>query len=112
MMNEQSGRRSESEAPVEQTVEQSPQQIDPWMQQAPKSELSPGEALEATEGMKTDPIDAQQAPLGYEVPRAAERGADERSEPVQVEPEWQPPEMSNKKIDKTVDLPHAREFDH
>lgn len=103
-MNEQTGRRSDSE--------QSPQQIDPWMQQAPKPELTPGEAREATEGRKVDPIEAQQPPLGYEVPRTAERGADAGSEPAQVEQEWQPPELSNKKIDKTVDLPHAREFDH
>ena len=111
-MNEQTGRRSDSEA----AAQQSPQQIDPWMQQAPKSELSPGEALEATEGMKADPIEAQQPPLGYQVPRAAERGAeratDAGAEPVQVEQEWQPPELSNKKIDKTADLPHARDFDH
>ena len=32
-------------------------------------------------------------------------------QPPQIEPEWHPPELSEKKIDKTKDLPHARTFE-
>ena len=100
------GRRSDSD-PAEQM---SPDQLDPWMQQKPKPELANPDTGAAGGAGKVDPIDSQQPPMNFE--SSGQRGEEGSTGPVQVEQEWQPPELSNKKIDKTKDLPHAREFDH
>ena len=100
------GRGSDSEA-MEQM---SPDQLDPWMAQKPRPDLAVSSAAEAGSTPKVDPIDAQPPLLNVEP--SLQPGEEESSGATQVEQEWQPPELSNKKIDKTKDLPHAREFGH
>ena len=84
----------------------SPNQIDPWMKQVPQRAAPPPPETAAPQ----DPVAAQEPPLGYET--AAGADAAEASSPPQVEAEWHPPELSEKKIDKTRDLPHARKYEH